>query len=100
MPKWEEAAPAFTIDLNAKVAIDGTLNAEGEDKSWTVEVAIPFAGIPGGAPDNNTAWSVNLYRLDETFHAAWAPLTRSDYHELSSFGRVTFVTNPPLGTTP
>ena len=100
LPKWEEAAPAFTIDLNAKVAIDGTLNAEGEDKSWTVEVAIPFAGIPGGAPENNTAWSVNLYRLDETFHAAWAPLTRSDYHELSSFGRVTFVTNPPLGTTP
>lgn len=97
-PPWEEAAPAFTIDMNAKVSIDGTLNDDGRDRSWTVEVAIPFAQIPGAGkvPDNGTSWSVNLYRLDQRFHAAWAPVG-SDYHKLSDFGRVTFVASAPPG---
>lgn len=98
-PPWEEAAPAFTIDMVAKVTIDGTLNQPGdEDRSWTVEVAIPWAQIPGqsGPPTADTTWAVNLYRLDQTFHAAWAP-AGNDYHNVPQFGRVVFVTSPPPG---
>jgi hypothetical protein len=101
LPKWEEAAPAFTIDLEARVVIDGTLNADGADRSWTVEVAIPFEQIPGAgkAPANGTSWSVNLYRLDQTFHAAWAPIG-GDYHNLPEFGRLTFIDTTPPGGAP
>lgn len=100
-PDWTEAAPAFTIDMIARVVVDGTLNADGEDGSWSVEVAIPFAQIPGagGPPADGTSWSVNLYRLDQRFHAAWAPVG-GDYHNLPQFGRVTFSTRPPPGAEP
>jgi len=99
-PDWTEAAPAFTIDMIAKVAIDGTLNADGVDKSWSVEVAIPFAQIPGagGPPAADAVWSINLYRLDQSFHAAWAPVG-NDYHNLSGFGRVVFTPSPPPGAS-
>ena len=99
-PAWEEAAPNFTIDMVAKVALDGTLNIAGDtDRSWTVEVAIPWAQIPGmsGPPTTDTTWSVNLYRLDQRFHAAWSP-AGNDYHNLPQFGRVVFVTSPPPGS--
>lgn len=97
-PDWTEAAPAFTIDMVAKVVIDGTLNAEGADRSWSVEVAIPFAQIPGagGPPAADAVWSINLYRLDQSFHAAWSPVG-NDYHNLSGFGRVAFTLSPPPG---
>lgn len=97
-PDWKEAAPAFTIDMVAKVAVDGTVNSdEGEDRSWTVEVAIPFAQIPGagGPPVADAVWSINLYRLDQGFHAAWSP-AGNDYHNLPGFGRVVFTPVPPV----
>ncbi len=99
-PPWEEAAPAFTIDMVAKVSIDGTLNQDGDvDRSWTVEVAIPWAQIPsaGGPPSAEASWSINLYRLDQGFHAAWSP-AGNDYHNLPGFGRVTFAMAPPPGS--
>jgi hypothetical protein len=97
-PKWEEAAPAFTIDMKAAVGVQGTLNSDGADESWTVEVAIPFAQIPGagGPPADGTSWAVNLYRLDASFHSAWSPVG-NDYHNLDGFGRVTFAAGPPPG---
>jgi hypothetical protein len=98
-PAWEEAAPAFTIDMVAKVDVKGSLNtADDVDTAWTVEVAIPWAQIPGagGPPAPDASWSVNLYRLDQGFHAAWSP-AGNDYHNLSGFGRVTFAAGPPPG---
>ncbi|MFO0751346.1 MAG: carbohydrate-binding family 9-like protein, partial [Myxococcota bacterium] len=71
-PKWEEAAPAFTMSgMLAKIIADGTINNPGDkDNGWTAEVAIPWAEVPGlgATPPAQTIFAVNLYRLDQTGH--------------------------------
>ena len=97
-PKWEEAAPAFTMSgLVGKTIAEGTINQGGDrDSGWTIEVAVPWAEVPGGAPSPGSPFAMNLYRLDQRFHAAWAPVG-GDYHNLPEFGRVTFTQSPPPG---
>lgn len=101
-PKWEEAAEK-NLGLRSAVAIDGTLNQPGdEDKGWTVELAIPFADLPGagGRPRPGTEWGLNMYRIDQegprnmAYQASWAPVG-GDFHQLDGAGVLIFADAPP-----
>jgi hypothetical protein len=55
--------------LRSGVAINGTLNqAQDQDKSWTVEMAIPLRavrmGFPFNPPAEGTQWRINFSRVE------------------------------------
>ncbi|WP_324677379.1 carbohydrate-binding family 9-like protein [Hymenobacter sp. GOD-10R] len=55
--------------LQSGVSIDGTLNQpQDQDKSWTVEMAIPLKalrmGFPFQAPTEGTLWRINFSRVE------------------------------------
>ncbi|MXV51871.1 hypothetical protein GS399_12875 [Pedobacter sp. HMF7647] len=55
--------------LQSAVSIDGKLNdASGKDRSWTVEMAIPFNSIKMGfsttIPKEGTIWRINFSRVE------------------------------------
>lgn len=91
-PKWE-AASAFTIDMKQAVKVDGTLNAAGADQGYTVEVAIPWAGIPDlQAAPVGKPFKANFYRLSGSgpFAGTLAPVG-NDFHDLSLAANLTLV---------
>lgn len=81
------------------VAVDGTLNERDDtDKSWTVEMAIPVAQVPGAkAPlAHGFTWRINLFRWDAPKDgrqqaAAFSPPIVGDFHALDRFGRLRFM---------
>ncbi|MEZ4461288.1 MAG: carbohydrate-binding family 9-like protein [bacterium] len=89
------AARAFNLEgLETQVFVDGTLNDDATaDKSWTVEIKIPLASLPGvSAPlAAGSTWAVNVYRFDRpqpgTTHAyGWSTGPRGDFHQVDKFG--------------
>ena len=97
-PRWEEAAKNLTLGVKSAVHVDGTLNDEaGEDKSWSVELQIPFAELPGltGVPAPGDSWEANLYRIDNkgarsrTYQRTWSPVG-NDFHKLQGAGTLLF----------
>lgn len=103
-PEWPEAAANLTmVGLRSAVHVDGSVNDTGGavDKRWTVEIAIPFADVPGvGQPPRGGAeWGFNLYRIDQTLMAAWTPVG-GDFHNTPAFGRIVFSPAPPPGYEP
>lgn len=55
--------------LRSGTATDGTLNhSQDEDKSWTVEIAVPLKslrlGYPFWAPTEGTLWRINFSRVE------------------------------------
>ena len=86
--------------LKTAVSVDGTLNKRDDvDKSWTVEMAVPFAEVPGAKtpPKNGSLWRANLFRWDwpksskRQKAAAFSPPVIGDFHALHRFGRIRFV---------
>lgn len=80
------------------VHVDGTANERGDtDRSWTVEMAIPIAQVPGAKtpPAGGQTWRVNLFRFDQPekkmIAAAWSPPIRPDFHTLERFGKLQLV---------
>lgn len=80
-------------------------DAEGERKSWSVELRIPFADLPevDGSPDEQDTWRVNIVRFDrpagdEHFAYGWPDTVRQDHHRVDQFGQWTF--GPALGDAP
>lgn len=103
-PEWPEAAGNLTMSgLRSAVHVDGVVNDTGgkQDRRWTVEIAIPFADVPGvgAAPKDGAEWGFNLYRIDQTLMAAWTPVG-GDFHNTPAFGRVVFAASAPPGHTP
>jgi hypothetical protein len=100
-PDWPEASKNFNIEMKTAVTMVGTPNDKnegGEDASWNVEVAIPFASIPslkGKLPAPGDKWKANFYRLDvnpkagRPSQAVWSP-AGGDFHNLSRAGTLTF----------
>ena len=99
-PDWPDAARRFNIGWRSAVTTDGSVNARDdgvEDKGWTVEVAIPFAELPGlsGPPAEGDRWRLNLYRLDSkgagtmANQGAWAPVG-GDFHNVIDAGTLAF----------
>lgn len=89
--------------IEAKVLLDGTLNKDDdEDRTWTVEMAVPLSEISTGKPvppQPGDMWRGNIYRLNvgkgiKRNASSWARLTTGDYHELHSFGGFVFVIQP------
>ncbi len=86
--------------IQIAVAVDGTLNDEtDEDRSWTTEIAIPFAVFadvaPNVPPQDGDEWRLNLYRCGGKInpqYSVWSD-TRTphpDYHVPEQFGFVQF----------
>ena len=80
------------------VTVDGHLNQRDKvDRSWTVEIAIPWVDImtaPHCPPQEGDVWRVNLYRIDRhregDEYSAWSPTWAINYHLPDYFGRVVF----------
>lgn len=83
------------------VSIDGKVNErEVEDRSWTVEMAIPFTDIvtaPHIPPTHGDIWRANLYRIDRAKdkdeYSAWSPTGIINYHVPHRFGKLIFSTD-------
>ena len=89
--------------LKAKVVVDGTLNKrDDQDKSWTVEMALPLSDANGldkpGVkipPAVGDVWRLNMFRLDSPkdkpqIAAGWSPPLVGDFHKLDRFGEIVF----------
>ena len=79
------------IGLKSAVFVDGTVNNNQDtDKSWTVEMAIPFQEI--GITSKNE-YPINFYRIDKDNAGpgsyAWSPTFRR-FHSPSRFGKIQF----------
>lgn len=103
-PTWQEAAK-FNTDMQAKVHVDGSVNADGTDKGWSVEAAIPWKSLGfASAPTAGTKLNANLYRIDDkgthdfAHMVAWAPVG-GDFHQLAGAGMLVLAgagaANPP-----
>lgn len=106
-----------TPGLRSAVHVNGTVNDPSDiDKSWTVEVAMPLAGLRelkvGGVPEGlrgGETWRVNFSRVQWTHRIVdgkyvkvpkaekpednwvWSPQGVVDMHRPEKWGRVTFV---------
>jgi len=91
------------------VFVDGTVNQRNDvDKSWTVEMAIPLAEVPGAKLPikHGATWRANLFRFDwpkgqkRQSAASFSPPIVPDFHALDKFGRIRFLApaaRKPLG---
>jgi Carbohydrate family 9 binding domain-like len=108
--KYEDALdPArkphdWTSRLKSAVKVHGTLNQrDDQDRSWTVELALPLADAKGLAaqgvkvpPALGDTWRINLFRFDAPrgkgqVAVAWSPPLSTDIHALGRFGTIVFV---------
>lgn len=103
-------ARAWNSNLQSAVYVDGTVNdLAAVDKSWSVEVKIPFADLPGGAPKAGAAWKANFYRFDAPRDSAgkvkrqiawaWTPPAGS-FHNVERYGTLRFKPTAPVKTPP
>ncbi len=94
-------ARAWNGNIEFAAHVDGTLNNHADqDKSWSAEFKIPFADVPGGAPNNGASWRVNFYRFDAPRDAdgkpgrqvawAWSPPLGS-FHNVDRYGSLRFL---------
>jgi hypothetical protein len=88
------------------VIVDGDATRRGtNDRSWTVEWAIPFSEFPTAPnipPQNGDSWRINFYRIDrpdaESFeYTAWSPTGIPRFHVPGRFGAIVFSTEPVVG---
>lgn len=76
--------------------VDGTVDGEPGDKSWSVEMALPLEEIitaPNIPPKPGDRWRANLYRVEskpERAGLAWAPTMVGDFHRTDRFGDLVF----------
>ncbi|MFN3201832.1 MAG: carbohydrate-binding family 9-like protein [Bradymonadia bacterium] len=81
------------------VHVDGTVNKRDDrDRSYSVEMAIPIAEVPGAMNPlaHGQHWRVNLFRWDKPksgrqVASAFSPPIVPDFHALKRFGRLNFV---------
>jgi hypothetical protein len=91
---WDWDAP----DLRTAVVVDGDPLRRGTpDRSWTVELALPWGNLitaPNLPPKGGDVWLANFYRIDRATDAdeytAWSPPGRINYHTPERFGRLRF----------
>ena len=85
---------AWSSGAQHAVQVDGTLNDPRDvDRGWTVELAIPFAKLPGAPkPKRGDEWRFNLYRLRQPpgEGQAYSPPMVGDFHALQKFATLRF----------
>lgn len=86
--------PQFDFkDIQYAVSVDGTLgNRRDEDRSWTVEIAIPLVELveqSGSGNDGEGEYKINFYRINTdgapVKYQAWRP-TFGSFHKPMYFG--------------
>jgi hypothetical protein len=103
LPGYRENKNDWNSKMKTAVSIEGTLNKRGDkDKSWSVEMAIPWQDTKGQGtyvmafpPKVGDSWRVNFFRLDlpdkqAQLAAAWSPPLVGDFHKLDRFGQLVF----------
>lgn len=90
------AAKAWNLEgLETAVHVEGTTNDDSDqDQSWSVEMRMPLAQIPGleaKSPQPGDKWALNFYRFDRpqngtTWAYAWSTAPRGDFHQVDKFG--------------
>ena len=100
--RWENFHNLFAYNMQGlltRTHVDGELNKPGAGKSWSVEVAIPFAALIGpetATPKPGAKWRMNLFRVDvpekdQVEFYAWSPIMEpNDLHRPWRFGTVVF----------
>ena len=100
-PEKIDVAETARFDLQGirtGVKINGTLNeSDDKDKSWTVEIAVPFKDLnTENTPrvTSKTEIKINFFRLDKnrgmrSCSYAWSP-TGARFHKPSVFGKLIF----------
>ncbi len=75
---------------------DDLAESPGRAPGWSVEVAVPFAGLGVAAPAVGARWRGNFYRIDyggtATEFSAWSPtlVEPASYHVPERFGWLVF----------
>ena len=89
--------------LRLAVGYDGTLNKEKDtDRSWTVEMAIPFEALTWNFSDPRqyTTWRINFSRVQHLVEGqpeenwVWTPTGKVDMHMPDRWGFLNFVDAP------
>jgi len=99
---FPELVKADKFHMEAKVALDGTLNKRDDrDKGWTVEGRIPWVDFAktGGRPNINETWSFALCRYDYDIKEKGPELSTSaplkskpyaDFHLFQDYAPIVF----------
>lgn len=103
LPRYRANQNDWNSKMKAAVVVDGTVNKrDDKDKSWTVEIAVPWADVKGLGkyemafpPKVGTSWRVNFFRLDAPkdkppIAAGWSPPLVGDFHKIDRFGDLVF----------
>ena len=83
--------------MRSEVKVAGTVSDPSDrDRSWTVEVRIPFADLNTAAPAAGTRWRGNFYRFNRGGNRpaqkqAWSPTRDASFHQPSRFGTIRFL---------
>lgn len=99
-PDWTKARTFNLSGIRTGVSVTGSLNqSRDKDSGWDVEIAIPFAEIPGfgqGPPNANTVLRANFFRIEardgKVIGAQAFSPAAGDFHDLSKAGRIRFET--------
>lgn len=99
----ESARAVDVAGLESAVWVSGSIDdREDRDRSWTAELRIPLAEIPGLALPigAQTELALNFYRYDrdtdgEVQTAAWSSIGGGSFHNPARFGTATFEPPPP-----
>ena len=89
---WEYTAGS----MRSAVLVDGTVSDSSDtDRTWTVEVRIPFSDLKVSTPKPGDTWRGNFYRFNrgngyEAEPLAWSPVTLRSFHQPSQFGYLVF----------
>jgi len=82
--------------LRWAVSVDGSVDDEGGDTGWSVEIALPVAEAitaPRLPPEPGDRWRANFYRVEsrpERAGLAWSPTLVNDFHRPERFGELEF----------
>jgi LmbE family N-acetylglucosaminyl deacetylase len=83
--------------IKTAVAVNGSVNdRKDQDRSWTVEIAIPFAEISADFHSDQLSlakWKINFYRINHDDsplqYLSWSP-TLGSFHRPGRFGTLIF----------
>jgi hypothetical protein len=83
-------------NMRYAVKVNGTAgNSSDTDKSWQVEVMIPFADLGQTTPKPNDVWRGNFYRINRDKNQpdeflSWSPTMLDGFQQPSRFGYIEF----------
>ena len=102
---WQSNAVWDIDELQSTVSVDGTPNNKNdEDRSWVVEIRIPFKSLLGYKIGVKLpivigdTWRLNLYRIDHDHKTeewkpngkySWSETGDAGFHVPSRFGKIT-----------